>query len=228
MYQIVNNNITITRGETAKYNVKIIDKATGAPFILPAEVELTGDDNKISKFMAVFTVRGSDYIKDMYAFRKYLWLCGVDAELPTDEDTLVCHDVILLSDDRIFTYLEADWDANYFDEVDEDGLPIVHTDPEYGEEQIKRKQCYKRKLSTGQYEYKWFNVDENKWVDYSFTIKFPFLYTNTANLPPKGYKYALTLYGGKDLKIEDDRLTGIDYKKPLVNATFTVEADINE
>lgn len=230
MYKIVNNNITITRGETATYNVKVIDSATGAPFILPKTIEVNGTGD-ISKFMAVFGVRRSDYIKDGFAIKKYIWLCGVGDDLPTDKDTLICHDVILLDDTKIFTYLDADWSGDYFNQPSspEDPTPIKHIDPEYNEEQTPRKQCYKRKLTDGSYEYKWFNPENNTWSDYSFTIKFPFTYENTAQLSPKGYKYALTLYGGKELKENEiDGLTGIEYKKPLVNALFTVEADINE
>ena len=68
------------------------------------------------------------------------------------------------------------------------------------------------------------------WVDYSFTIKFPFLYTDTSTLSPKSYKYSMTIYGGNDLTIEDGKIKEdtISYKKPLVDANFIVEADINE
>ena len=225
MYKIVNNNITITRGETATYNVKVIDKATGAPFILPKTVEGNGT-SEILKFIGVFRVRRSDYIKDESAIKKYLWLCPIGEEVP--ETVVKCNDIALLDDTRIFTYLEPDWDDNYFD-MEYESTPVVHIDPEYQEQQIKRKQCYKRDLGGGLWEYKWFNTDENKWVDYTFTIKFPFLYKDTADLAPKGYKYAIAIYGGNDLEIVDDKMTGtIDYKKPLVDGTFTVEADINE
>ena len=99
------------------------------------------------------------------------------------------------------------------------------------------KALFKYKLSDDTWQYK-ANIptlDDNgaykpNWVDYSFTIKFPFLYTDTSTLSPKSYKYSMTIYGGNNLTIEDGKIKEdtISYKKPLVDANFIVEADINE
>ena len=70
----------------------------------------------------------------------------------------------------------------------------------------------------------------SKPVNFLFEIRFPFLYADTSTLSPKSYKYSMTIYGGNNLTIEDGRVTEdtISYKKPLVDANFIVEADINE
>lgn len=226
MYKIVNNNISITRGETATYNVKVIDKITGAPFILPPSIDVptdVSDTTELSKFVIVFSVRRSDYIKDGYAIKKILWLCGVDDVTNLPPEQYKCTDVILLEDSKIYNYLDATWDPNYF------GESGTRLDPETGEYQHNSiKACYRKKLPDGTYEYKYWN--ETEWIPYSFTIRFPFLYNDTATLSPKSYKYSMTIYGGNNLTIEDGKIleNTIDYKKPLVDANFIVEADINE
>ena len=88
MYKIVNNNISITRGETATYNVKVIDKVTGAPFILPHRTEPNGTSNQIDKFIGLFSVRRSDYIADGYAIKKFLWFCPVDNDVTDKPEQL--------------------------------------------------------------------------------------------------------------------------------------------
>lgn len=228
MYKIVNNNILITRGETATYNVKLIDKATGAPFILPPSVyDPSEEDNthEISKFVIVFGVRRSDYIKDGYAVKKILWLCGIDDVTNLPEEQYKCTDVILLDDTKIYNYLDDIWDPDYFGDSGE------RLDPDTLDVQLKtRNVCYRKKLTDGAYEYRYWNTETNTWTPYSFTIRFPFLYSDTAALSPKSYKYAMTIYGGNNLEIVDGKLNEntIDYKKPLVDAQFIVEADINE
>lgn len=187
MYKIVNNNIHITRGETATYNVSVIDKVTGAPFILPK--------NEANKFLVMFSVRKSDYIKDGYAIKKNIWL---------DED-------LLMDSTEIEPYRggnNVEWSTDF--------KPLDTTS----------KKVYKREYKPGQYDYKYWDGTEYK--DYSFVIEFPFLYNDTATLSPKAYKYAMTIYGGNNLEVGPDGLVGIDYKKPLVDAQFIVEADINE
>ena len=218
MYKIVNNNISITRGETATYNVKVIDKTTGAPFILP----------KLSKAIISFGVRRSDYIKDGFAIKKYLWLCGLNEDLTNKPEQLDCEDIIKLDTTIIYEYNSKDtaWSADY---------NFIGADGSKQPNDIKA--LFKYKLSDGTWQYK-ANIptlDDNgtykpNWVDYSFTIKFPFLYADTSTLSPKSYKYSMTIYGGNELTIEDGKIKEdtISYKKPLVDANFIVEADINE
>lgn len=202
MYKVVNNNIYITRGETATYNVRVIDKFTGAPFVLPKKQE----DTDLNKFMILFGVRRSDYIKDGYAFKKYL-------EITSDN-------FVLLNDTVVLPYGSETgndiWDNN---------LTV---------ENPVEKVLYKRKTATGGYDYRYWDpnkTDEETathWIPYEFVIRFPFTYNDTASLTPKAYKYAMTIYGGSDLRVTQDGLEGIDYKKPLVDANFIVEADIND
>lgn len=231
MYKIVNNNISITRGETATYNVRLIDKTTGAPFRLPAEIWVDKkeiDTAQVKKFVVVFSVRRSDYIKDGYAIKKILWLCGLDTDISDKPEQIKCDDVILLDDNNIYTYDPQDvaWSPDY---------DFINT--ELGETQPKNiKALFRRKLSDGTYEYKANIPVKNgdtytpNWVDYSFIIRFPFLYQDTAQLSPKSYKYSMTIYGGTNLTITDGEIdkNTIDYKKPLVDAEFIVGADINE
>lgn len=238
MYKIVNNNITITRGETATYNVKVIDKATGAPFILPktALTEL-GNSEEMNTYYLVFTVRRGDYEKQGVAFKKNILVCGLDGEIIDTPENIMCMDQRLPDTTEIYEFSGEDFDDTY-------GF-VEGTQP------FNIKAVFGRKKSDGAYEYR-VNVpeyegpvDENyeptvegredinnwtpHWLPYSFEVKFPFLYSDTADLAPKGYRYAMTVYGGRDLQIEGDKVTGtIDYKKPLVDGTFTVEADINE
>ena len=187
--KIVNNNIYITRGETDTYNTRVIDKTTGAPFVLPS-TNAAGDT--MSKFLIVFSVRKSDYIKDGSAIKKYLWLSNNAKLVKTNAED----------------YPASEWGS-------------------HGEAFVPEKNVlYRRKTALGTYDYAYY--DGKTWKDYSFNIKFPFLYNDTASLAPKAYKYAMTLYGGNNLDITEEGLVGIDYKKPLVDAQFIVEADINE
>lgn len=215
MYKIINNNIHITRGETATYDVKVIDKTTGAPFILPKNVTIgqnETDSLKSDKFMAVFSVRKSDYITDGYAIKKYLWFCGFEGvENGIEHDCST--DIALLDSTEILDYSETIWS----------------NDTPGSAEKI----LYRRKTPTGGYDYRYWDesqtaLDGTHWIPYEFVIRFPFLYSDTSTLSPKAYKYAMTIYGGNNLAIEDNSLVGIDYKKPLVDAQFIVEADINE
>lgn len=218
MYKIVNNNIHITRGETATYNVSVIDKATGAPFILPKNVTVgNAETTATDKFLAVFSVRKSDYIKDGYALKKYIWFCGFNGV--EDNTQYNCSDEIeLLESTDILDYPGDIWDDT-----------TMSTNPPVS------RVLYRRKTATGGYDYRYWDASKvssdetpTHWIPYSFTIRFPFLYNDTATLSPKAYKYAMTIYGGNNLEVGPDGLVGIDYKKPLVDAQFIVEADINE
>lgn len=209
MYKIVNNNISITRGETATYNVRLIDKTTGAPFILP----------QLSRAIVSFGVRRSDYIKDGFAIKKHLWLCGVDEDLTNKPGEIDCSDQVKLDTTIVYEYDNRNtaWDTDY-DFIGEDGT----------RQPKDIKALYKYRLTDGTYEYKYWTGSE--WKPYEFVIRFPFLYQDTAQLSPKSYKYSMTIYGGNNLKITDGEIDKdtIDYKKPLVDAEFIVGADINE
>lgn len=218
MYKIVNNNISITRGETATYNVKVIDETTGAPFILP----------DLERAIISFGVRRSDYINDGFAIKKILWICGLDDDISNNPDEINCTYQIKLDTTIIYDYDSSQeaWSSSY-DFIGADGIAQPND----------KKALFRYKLSDGKYQYK-ANLPVKQeggsyipnWVDYNFVIRFPFLYTDTATLSPKSYKYSITIYGGNNLEVVDGKINEdtIDYKKPLVNANFILEADINE
>lgn len=209
--KIVNNNIYITRGETDTYNAKVIDKDTGAPFVLPKDF-LTSDTKK---FLVQFSVRRSEYVKDGSAIKKYIWLSGFNGT-QDGEQYDISKDIALLNSTEVIDLPEGgDWkDYPMYNEDKELIYPITDN------------VLYRRKTALNTYDYRYY--DGKEWKPYSFVIKFPFLYRDTAELAPKAYKYAMTIYGGNNLVITNDGIQGIDYKKPLVDAQFVVEADINE
>ena len=202
--KIVNNNIYITRGETDTYKSRIIDKATGAPFVLP-KISVTGEE--ITKFLVQFTVRKSEYSRDDADIRKFLWLRGFTDT--NDENQYDGSNDIAMLDKT--TWIE--YPGDYWGDTGDVFVPEINV-------------LYRRKTELGLYDYAYY--DGSKWVPYTFSMSFPFLYTDTAELAPKAYKYSMTLYGGNNLSITSDCLTGIDYKKPLVSAQFIVEADTND
>lgn len=202
--KIVNNNIYITRGETATYTAKVIDKATGAPFILPKEL-ISG--KQTGRFLIKFSVRKSEYVKDGTELTKYLWLSGYEGESDGHQYNLI-KDIVLLNSTEVIDYPADEWGAH--------GDVFVVTE----------KVLYRRKTTLGTYDYAYY--DGEKWNTYEFKIMFPFLYSDTSDMAPKSYKYAMTVYGGNNLIITNEGLQGIDYKKPLVDAQFIVEADVNE
>ena len=64
MYKIVNNKISLTRGETPTYNVAIINKETGAPFVIGPHIK-----NPVVEFV----VRPSIYSRENdFVFKAYL------------------------------------------------------------------------------------------------------------------------------------------------------------
>ena len=97
--KIVNNNIYITRGETDTYNAKVIDKDTGAPFVLPSDF-LTSDTKK---FLVQFSVRRSDYVKDGSAIKKYIWLSGFKGT-QDGEQYDISKDIVILNQTGYIDY----------------------------------------------------------------------------------------------------------------------------
>ena len=66
--KIVNNKITIGKGETPTYEVSVIDRETGVPFMLPVL-----PDNPDRKWIVEFIVRSSIYNRDDdYVFKALL------------------------------------------------------------------------------------------------------------------------------------------------------------
>lgn len=217
-YRIINNVIYIGAGETATYDVKVIDRTTGAPYILPVD---RGD--VVGNVVISFVVRPSVYNrKDKPTIKKYLWLCADDAgeDLNVPEDVL-CMDYLRLDTTIIYDYVADDWDDNYTFN---------------GETQPAIKALYKKLASDGKsYEYRYYDptAESDKWKPYDFRFTFPFKHEDTIDVVPKQYKYEITLYAGSNLKISNDGddyfLEDFDYKEILLPHTdFIVEGTLSE
>lgn len=218
-YRIINNVIYIGGGETATYDVKVIDRTTGAPYILPVD---KGDT--IGNAIISFVVRPSVYGKTTEpVIKKYIWLCaddaGEDLNIPADID---CGDYLRLDTNVIYNYVADDWDDNYTFN---------------GRTQPEIKALYKKLASDGKsYEYRYYDptAESDKWKPYEFRITFPFYHEDTVNLAPKQYKYEVTLFAGPNLTIFDDgegrkSLKNFNYKEILLSHTdFIVEGTLSE
>lgn len=221
---MINNVIYIGAGETATYDVRVIDRTTGAPYILPVD---KGDS--IGNAILSFVVRPSVYSKSAEPIlKKYIWLCaddvGEDLNIPSDID---CGDYLRLETTIVYDYVEAEWTNDY-------GFN--------GGAQPAIKALYKKLSSDGsKYEYRYYDsaaendgTDYYMWKPYDFRITFPFYHEDTIELAPKQYKYELTLFAGPNLTIVDDgagkkSLKNFNYKEILLSPTdFIVEGTLSE
>ena len=88
-YRIINNVIYIGAGETATYDVRVIDRSTGEPYVLPVG---------LGKALVSFVVKSSVYGKTADSvMKKYIWL----------------DDSLLLDDSVIYDYKDDSWNDNY-------------------------------------------------------------------------------------------------------------------
>lgn len=227
-YRIINNVIYIGAGETATYDVKVIDRATGAPYILPVDNQKF-QDTPVGNAIVSFIVRPSVYGKTAEpVIKKYIWLCADDAgENSNIPDDIECGNYLRLDTNVIYDYTEDLWSNEYkFD----------------GGKQPATKALYKKELSDGSgYEYRYYDVnaeddgtDDYMWKPYEFRLTFPFQYEDTISVVPKQYKYEVTLYAGPNLQISDDgdgkkSLKNITYKEIFLSHTdFIVEGTLSE
>lgn len=88
-YRIVNNVIYIGAGETATYDVRVIDRSTGNPYTLPV-----GIGNAVVSFI----VRQNVYNK------------AID---PVMKKYIVLDNALTLEDSVIYDYKGSDWDNDY-------------------------------------------------------------------------------------------------------------------
>lgn len=217
--KIVNNRIYISKGETSTYEANVIDKDTGAPFIIPS-----GVNNPVIEFI----VRPSIYDrKDDFVFKCYISYSDKKAE----------HD---FGDTAVQTYTvtsEADneWSNEYdFRDVNGDDQP--------------QNALFRKEIAVGSdtWEYRYFDPnatgtgDDYKWIPYEFKIIFPFPYEATSLMEPKPYKYEVTLFGAdieptpasSTVRIPPDdmyKLVNISHKIPLLEATdFNVGGSLSE
>lgn len=205
--KIVNNKIYINKGETPTYNVAVIDKDTGAPFMLPVL-----PDNNGRKWIVEFVVRPSIYDRDDdYVFK-----------------ALLLRDDKQFTTDKIETYnytSEADniWDTQY-SFIDSKGDVQDNT-------ALFRKEVEKGK---GVWEYAYF--ENGEWKPYEFRINFMFPYQYTSKMEAKTYKYEIVLFGGtgadeydEEINYDSELPIVIEYKKFLLESTdFIVGGSLSE
>ena len=211
--------IYIGAGETATYDVRVIDRSTGAPYILPVD---KGD--AVSNIIISFVVRPSVYNRSADpVIKKYIWLYSNDDNNPED---ISFNRYIKLDTNIIYPY---EFSQNPEDNQWSDDYTFK------GGTQPAIKALYKRLLPDGSgYEYRYYDpqATSDKWKPYEFRLTFPFYHEDTNELAPKQYKYELTLYAGPDLTIVGDEkksLQNFNYKEILQSPTdFIVEGTLSE
>jgi hypothetical protein len=207
--RIVNNRIYIARGETPTYSANVIDKDTGAPFIIDKSIAMNKDDNSLRRVLIEFVVRDSAYDRgNNHRIRKHLIL-GRDVSYH------------LFDDIQIASYNDLGYIPEFVDGK------IIWDD------NIKPKVGNENRLHRYDHDGESFYVYYNgsKWVDYEFGFNVTFTYDETSVMEPKTYQYEITLFTGNQ---KDDVGPGeipitIEYKKPLLGLTdFIVEGSISE
>lgn len=201
--KIINDNITIVQGETPTHNRAVIDKDTGAPYIISK-----GINNPYIEFI----VRPSVYTKkNDYVFKAYL-----DCSNIKRFDEIVDYNDVLWTDEepsdtsKLYRRnFNGDYDYRYWDseKTYDDGthwhpyeFRITFTFP-YADGQVKRGE--ETILKSG----------------------------GTSVMEAKTYKYDITLFGGiKKAEFNPGEIPIIiDYKKPLLTAAnFIVEGSASE
>ena len=217
--RIVNDRIYIDKGETPTYDVNVIDRNTGAPFVLPS-----GIDNPVIEFV----VRQSIYDrKEDFVFKCYITYAEKKAE----------HD---FGDTTIQTYTVTGTEDNYWD--NDYGFKDANGNDQ-PQNALFRKEVV---IGSDEWEYRYYNPDatgtgdDYKWIPYEFKIIFPFPYEATSLMEAKVYKYEVVLFGAditptpttsyvRTPPDEAYSLTNISYKKPLLSATdFIVGGSLSE
>ena len=206
--RIVNNKIFIAKGETPTYSARIIDKDTGAPFIIDKSMALN-QDGSARTIVIEFVVRDSAYSRD--------------------EDKRIRKDLLLFEGVSYYLFDDAvikDY-VGYHESIDENGIPVLNNTvkPQIGDE--KRLHKYE---NNGDYFYYYY--DGSKWVNYDFEFNATLTYEETNAMEPKTYKYEIALFAGN---IKQNALQGefpldqVEYKKQLLPLTdFIVEGSISE
>lgn len=217
--KIVNDRISIIKGETPTYDVSVRNRKTGAPYTIPSGVK-----NPVIEFI----VRPSVYDrKDDYVFKCYLSYKDKKAE----------HD---FGDTEVQTYTvdnesDNEW-SNDYNFTDSEG----NDQPQNA---LFRKETV---VGSGDWEYRYYNPDatgtgtDYKWIPYDFRITFPFPYEATSLMESKTYKYEIVMFSAdivpetseKYVRTPPDEgfsLTNISFKDPLLEATdFKVGGSLSE
>lgn len=202
--RIVNNRIYIAKGETPTYSARIIDKESGAPFIIDKEIALN-EDNSVRTILIEFVVRDSAYSRDddKRILKHLLLVPGVSYHM-FDDTKIVTYPGV-----PSFPEGEPVWD---------------NTPPLAGDE--NRLHRYENRGDN--FYCRWTG---SEWVDYDFEFNTTLTYGETSVMEPKTYKYEIALLAGKN---NDNALPGelpiiIEFKKQLLSLTdFIVEGSISE
>lgn len=202
--RIVNNRIYIAKGETPTYSARIIDKDTGAPFIIDKAIAQNKDGS--ARIVVIeFVVRDSAYSRDDdKRIRKHLIL-GQDISYHMFDDT----EIVVYPGTPSFPQGIPVWDR---------------TPPLSGNE--NRLHRYTDKGDN--FYCRWTG---SEWIDYDFDFNTTFTYSETTTMEPKTYKYEIALLAGKR---NYDALPGelpiiVEFKKQLLSLTdFIVEGSISE
>ena len=210
--RITNNVIYIAKGETGTYDVSVIDRKTGVPFILPK-----GINNPAIEFI----VRPSIYNRDDdFVFRAYL-MRTTDHRFETDE---------------VVNYNEPDQET--IAQWSDASKPVVGDEGKLFRRYLDDGSCDFRYYDENQVYADEYGTTH--WIPYEFKINFTFPYEATSLMENKTYKYEVTLFGGvlkesaqgdvlsppgKGESIYDK----IDVKRPLLEATdFVVGGSLSE
>lgn len=204
--KIINNRIYIARGETGTYDVAVIDKNTGAPFML-----LTQNEKPAYRYVIEFVVRPSVYDSDEdFVFKTYL----------IQDDTIHKFET---NDVKTYTY--PDWDNDYtFVDPIEGEQPKTALFRKRASEEDEWEYRYYDENATGE-------GTDYKWIPYEFRITIPFPYNEMSIIEPKTYKYEVTVFGGpvkENPELNEIPVT-VDFKLPILEPTdFIVGGSLSE
>lgn len=203
--RIVNNKIFIAQGETPTYSARVIDKDSGAPFIIDKSMALDSNNNPRT-IVVEFVVRDSAYSRD--------------------EDKRIRRHLILQPEVsyHVFDDLEI---------VPFLGMPNFENDKIIWGDYVPTEENKNRLHRYTTYDdnfYCRYDEDSGEWLDYDFGFNVTFTYDETSVMEPKTYKYEIALFAGnlKDAAPGEIPIT-IEFKKRLLDLTdFTVEGSISE
>lgn len=205
--RIVNNKIFIAQGETPTYSARVIDKDSGAPFMIDKAMALNADSSART-IVIEFVVRDSAYSRDDdKRIRRHLILTPGESYYMFD-------DLEIIPYGGVPQFVDGDivWDDTYVPE-------------EANKNRLHRYESYDDNF------YCRYDEINNKWVTYDFNINVTFMYSETSIMEPKTYKYEIALLAGnfKTNPAPGEIPITIEFKKPLLGLTdFTVEGSISE
>lgn len=207
--QIINNKISIVKGETPTYDAAIIE-VDGSPLrtVIPTPAS---DDYQ---YYIEFVVRPSIYDReDDFVYKSYHLV-----------------DVHRFDEDVWVDYNE---EFGYTEEQNKAGT-VLWSDDDVPSE--SKKNLLFRRTNNKVTDYRYYDdtttaEDGTHWIPYEVRLIFKFPYEYTSNMEAKVYKYEIALFGGvsnPDHGINEIPVT-IDYKRPLLDATdFTVRGTLSE